>query len=110
MQKRAATVGFEWPDIRGVFAKLEEELGELRRAHMMEERRHEIGDVLFVLVDIARWLDLDAEESLRLANARFARRFRYIEEQARAQGRVVADLSFDEMNALWEESKRLTRE
>jgi len=105
IQRRAANVGFEWPDLGGVLDKLEEELGELRCARTRDERRQELGDVLFVLVDIARWLDLDAEESLRLGNARFARRFRYVEEQARAQGRNLADLSFDEMNALWEQSK-----
>jgi tetrapyrrole methylase family protein / MazG family protein len=105
-QKRAARVGFDWPDIQGVLDKLEEELREVHAAADGEERQAEIGDLLFAAVNLARWHQADAESALREANARFHRRFSYIEAAARGQGRTVSDLSLDEMEALWQEAKR----
>ncbi len=106
-QKRAARVGFDWPDIRGVLDKLEEELREVHQAADGPERASEIGDLLFAVVNLARWYKIDPESSLRECNARFRQRFGHIEAVARSQGKSAADLSLDEMEALWQEAKRL---
>ncbi len=105
-QKRAARVGFDWPDIQGVLDKVCEELDEVRNAPDNEARAAEMGDLIFALVNLARWLKIDAESALREANARFRERFAYIEQAARQQGRPLDELSLDEMDALWNEAKR----
>lgn len=105
-QRRAAHVGFDWPDIQGVLDKMEEELQEVHAARDAEERYSEIGDLLFAVVNLARWFKVEPESALRDANRRFRRRFGYIEQQARQQGRSISDLSLDEMEALWQEAKR----
>ncbi|HJS28152.1 MAG TPA: nucleoside triphosphate pyrophosphohydrolase [Anaerolineales bacterium] len=104
-QVRAAGVGFDWPDESGVIAKIQEELGEVLMASSLSERSEEIGDLLFAVVNLARWSDLDAETLLREANARFRDRFEWIEERASQRGRQISDLSIEEMNSLWEEAK-----
>jgi tetrapyrrole methylase family protein/MazG family protein len=106
-QKRAARVGFDWRDVQGVWDKLNEELGEVSAAGDAQARAAEIGDVLFAVANLARWYKVDPESALREANARFKQRFAHIEAGARAQSRVVADLSPDEMEALWQEAKKL---
>lgn len=105
-QLRVARVGFDWPDLQGVLDKLQEELGEVHAAQDGEERAAEVGDLLFAVVNLARWYKVEPESALRQANARFRRRFSHIERSARAQGRKVSDLSLDEMEALWQEAKR----
>jgi MazG family protein len=105
-QGRAGRVGFDWPDIQGVIDKLDEELKEVNAAQKPEERAGEIGDLLFAVVNLARWYDVDAESALREANARFHKRFSQIEAGARAQGRSISDLSLDEMEALWQKAKK----
>ena len=105
-QKRAARVGFDWPDVRGVLDKLDEELREVHAAAPGEERSMEMGDLLFAAVNLARWYEVDAESSLREANARFRQRFTYIENSARQSGRSIGDLTLEEMEALWQEAKR----
>lgn len=105
-QKRAARVGFDWPDIQGVLEKLEEELREVDRAKGDETIQDEIGDLLFAVVNLARWNQVDPESALRKANSRFKERFSFIETAARMQGRSVADMSLDEMDALWNKAKR----
>jgi len=105
-QRRAAHVGFDWPDIQGVLDKLEEELQEVHAARDANERYSEIGDLLFAVVNLARWFKVEPESALRDTNRRFRRRFGYIEQQARLQGRSISDLSLDEMEALWQEAKR----
>ena len=104
-QKRAARVGFDWPDIQGVLDKVDEELQEVREARPAE-RTAEIGDLLFAVVNLARWFHLDTESALREANQRFRRRFAHIEKAARAQRRSVADLSLEEMENFWQEAKK----
>jgi tetrapyrrole methylase family protein / MazG family protein len=106
-QKRAARVGFDWPDEEGVLDKVLEEIQELRSAQEEKERAFEIGDLLFALVNLARWYDLDAESALRDANRRFKVRFSHIEETARSEGRLLTDLSLEEMEALWQAAKRI---
>lgn len=105
-QKRAARVGFDWPTVEGVYAKIAEEAEELRMAGSAAERSAELGDLLFAVANLARWLEVDAETALRETNARFKRRFTHIEKTARLQGRKPGDLSPQEMDALWEEAKQ----
>ena len=105
-QRRAAHVGFDWPDVQGVLDKLEEELQEVHAARDGFERYNEIGDLLFAVVNLARWYKIEPESALREANRRFRLRFGYIERQAREQGRAITDLSLDEMEALWQAAKR----
>jgi tetrapyrrole methylase family protein/MazG family protein len=104
-QKRARRVGFDWPEIDGVVAKVEEEIGEIRTAEGPDEIAAEVGDLLFAVVNWARWLKVDAETVLREANERFAMRFRSVEAGARAQGRELSAMTLEEMDALWEAAK-----
>jgi tetrapyrrole methylase family protein/MazG family protein len=106
IQRRVAGIGFDWKEYEGILDKLVEELGELQRADTRQEKIHEFGDVLFAMVNAARWQGVDLEEALRLANERFSRRFRYMEEACRKRGISLRDLSFEEQNALWDEAKR----
>ena len=105
IQTRVARTGFDWPDIDGVFAKLDEEVAEVRAAATADEKRAELGDVLFVVVNLARWLGADAETALREANERFSRRFRGVERLAATRGLALSALSFAELDALWDEAK-----
>lgn len=109
IQSRVARVGFDWEDIKGVIDKLTEEVGELKQAESSELKAREFGDLLFTLVNIARWLGVDSESALREANKRFYRRFSYMEKVCRQRGVNFADLSFNEQNALWEEAKKEIR-
>jgi tetrapyrrole methylase family protein / MazG family protein len=104
-QKRAARVGFDWPDKQGVLQKISEEIAEFEQTSDQELRVSEIGDILFSIVNLARWYDIDAESALREANRRFRQRFFHIEETARNLKVRLSDLSLDEMNALWNEAK-----
>jgi tetrapyrrole methylase family protein/MazG family protein len=106
-QQRAARVGFDWPNIQGVLDKLDEELGEVHSAENVEEQANEIGDLLFAVANLARWYKVDPESALRKANARFRKRFTYIEAAARLQGRAVSDLSLEEMEGVWQQAKKL---
>jgi len=104
IQKRVARLGFDWPDREGVWAKVEEELRELREARG-EGRAREFGDLLFVLVNLARWLGVDAESALREANERFIARFAQMEQVAAERGLDLSRMTLDEMDELWEEAK-----
>ena len=105
IQRRAAGVGFDWREYEGVVEKLAEEVREFSQAGTAQQRIHEFGDVLFALVNVARWQGLNLEEALRLANERFCQRFRYMEDECGRRGVSLRDLSFDEQNALWDEAK-----
>ena len=109
LQDRAARVGFRWPDIRQAAGKLEEEIAELTEAVEADEKREELGDVLFMMVSLARHMELDAEEALRLANGKFYRRFTGMEAIARERGLLMANLSLQELEALWKEAKERLR-
>lgn len=135
IQQRAARVGFQWDDVAGAWEKVQEELEELRRAgariaptlagvdedkrkpetreipereqleNLREAIADELGDVLFAVVNVARYLGVDPEESLRATNAKFRRRFGHIEARARAKGRRLEQMTLEEMDALWDEAK-----
>jgi tetrapyrrole methylase family protein/MazG family protein len=109
IQERVATIGFEWPSLDGVQSKLEEELLELGRAETHLEQQAELGDVLFVLVNWARKLSVDAETALREANRRFDLRFRKMEVIARERGLSLAEMQLPEMDEIWEEAKSALR-
>lgn len=104
-QHRAARVGFEWPDISGVWEKVEEEISEFRNAKNEAEREHEIGDIFTSLVNICRWLNVDAEQALRKANQRFYNRFTLLEKMAAESGIDITKTSLDDLNVLWEKAK-----
>ncbi len=108
-QQRAARIGFDWPDVEGVFAKIAEEIEEIRTAPDAAARAGEIGDLLFVITHLANWYDVNPEDALRETNARFRQRFSHIENTARTQGREVNQLSVEEMNQLWDEAKKLAQ-
>ena len=104
-QDRAARVGFDWPEIEGVLDKVKEELDEIKNAETDFELASEIGDLLFALVNVARWKHIDAESALRGTNMKFKKRFAYVEKGARKQERELSSLSLDEMESLWQEAK-----
>jgi uncharacterized protein YabN with tetrapyrrole methylase and pyrophosphatase domain len=134
LSSRAAHVGFDWPEAEGLFGKLEEETAELREElkavpasafdaqsvgkgiagsgkprvppELRERLEDEVGDMFFVLVNIARFLALDPESALRKTNRKFKRRFQWMEERLRASGRAPQQASMDELEALWQEAKR----
>ena len=131
LSSRAAHVGFDWPEVEGLFAKVEEETKELREelkdvpdksgpagrgiagsgkpqvpAALRERLEDEVGDLFFVLVNIARYLSLDPESALRKTNRKFKRRFQWMEEQLRAGGRGPAQASMDELEELWQQAKQ----
>ena len=105
LQGRARRVGFDWPNLAGVEAKLAEELNEVLRASGEAEKAAEVGDMLFAAVNYARWLDVEPEVALREANLRFRRRFGAMERAAAAQGRSLNALTALEWDRLWEEAK-----
>lgn len=104
-QDRAARVGFDWPEIEGVLDKIAEEIGEIKKAETDFELASEIGDLLFALVNLARWKKVDAESALRGTNIKFKKRFGYVEQGAKKQGRNLSELTLDEMELLWQEAK-----
>ena len=109
IQDRVGRVGFEWEDISGVLDKIVEEVGELKQAASPEEQVHELGDLFFVLVNLARWMDIHSEDALRQANQRFGRRYRTMEDLASGRGEDFPGLSLEAKESLWQEAKALER-
>jgi len=105
IQDRAARFGFDWDDAGGVLDKLVEEIGEFRDATTEAERLDEFGDVLFALVNVARWSGIQAEDALRQANAKFRSRYRVMERLASERGQDFAKLPLDAKEALWQKAK-----
>lgn len=108
--KKAAGVGFEWPDIAGVVDKLREEVEELAGARQSGDQEHiqdEIGDLLFTLVNLARFLKVDPEQALRKTNARFRRRFAHVERQVAVSGKAFSETPLEQMEEFWQEAKKL---
>lgn len=113
LSKRAARTGFDWPEVTAIFEKMREEAGELEEAIAKGDRaeiQSEIGDLLFTVVNIARFQDIDPEEALREMLERFSSRFGRIEEEAAKKGRNMRDMTLAEMDAIWDQAKRGNRE
>ena len=110
MQDRVGRAGFEWDDVAGVLDKVMEEVEELRRAAGHEEKSLELGDLLFTMVNLARWLNIHAEDALRQANRRFQARYTTMERLAAGRGLDFAQLPLAAKEELWQEAKRLERD
>jgi tetrapyrrole methylase family protein/MazG family protein len=109
LQSRAAKVGFDWAKVEDVFGKLDEELEEFKEALEKKDKKEmedELGDIFFVLVNISRFVGVNAEEALRKTISKFISRFRYIEMTAADEGRQLSDMTLEEMDALWNEAKK----
>ena len=109
LTQRASRVGFDWPSIEGVLKKLDEEMGEFREALSLRNRRRireEMGDLLFVLANVSRLLQINPEKALRKTLAKFVSRFHYIETSLRKEGKSFQQSNLIEMDRLWEESKK----
>ncbi|RYE38315.1 MAG: MazG family protein [Sphingobacteriales bacterium] len=109
LQKRAASVGFDWDDVHGPIAKVREELIEVEEAlaeKNLKAVEEELGDLFFAVVNVSRYLKIDAEQALRLANQKFEKRFNYIEAHA---GKPLIESTITEMNTLWDEAKCLNK-
>jgi tetrapyrrole methylase family protein / MazG family protein len=109
-QKKAAKVGFDWDDVKPMWEKVEEEIAEFKRETLAEQNTRsrlisEFGDILFALINIARYYDINPEEALHSTNKKFYQRFSYIEEQARKRGVALTSLSLAELDRFWEEAK-----
>lgn len=108
LQKRAASIGFDWTDHHGVLSKLDEERRELDEALLADDKEavaHELGDMLFTCVNLARHLKIDPETALRQANGRFERRFREVESQAQQNSQALNELNESQLEALWQQAK-----
>ncbi len=113
MQAKAATVGFDWEKTEQVWEKVREELGELEEAYRrgdQEAIQEELGDVLFAIVNLSRFLHVNPEDALRLTVDKFSRRFRAVEEELRRRGKSAEEADLEEMDAIWENHKRLEKE
>lgn len=109
ISKRAAKTGFEWPNLEAVVDKLDEEVHELKaelKSGDTTRISEEIGDLLFTVVNVARWTKVDPEDALRTMTKRFASRFKQIEEAARESGKPIEEMSIEEMDAVWERAKQ----
>jgi tetrapyrrole methylase family protein/MazG family protein len=112
LQQKAGAIGFEWENIEQVMDKFHSELVELeeaRRGGDNNKIEDEFGDILFALVNVGRWLDLNAEDALRRACEKFSRRFRYLEERLKVMGENLANMPMEKWEALWDEAKQATR-
>lgn len=106
MQDKAAQVGFDWPEINQVWEKVEEEMQEFKEAEG-NDKEAEFGDLLFSLVNYARWLKINPDDALERTNIKFKKRFEAIEEYAKNQGKKMNDMTLEEMEVIWEEAKKL---
>lgn len=117
IQSKAAKVGFDWPDYRGAWEKVLEEIQEVKEVlhkatlpmgeDKPERLKEELGDLLFAIVNVARFFKIDAEEALTVTNNKFIRRFAYIEQRIRSQGRNLEETNLEELDKIWEESKKM---
>ena len=113
LTKEVSRLGFDWPDLYGILKKLDEEMKEFREALPLRNRRRireELGDVLFVLVNVSRFLRMDPEEALKKTIEKFIRRFHYIERSLHKKGKSCHQSNLIEMDQLWEEAKKRRNE
>ena len=111
IQKRASKAGFDWPDVTGVFDKIKEEIGELEEAineNHQESIKEEIGDLLMIMTNLAQKLNVDSEDALISANKKFTNRFAFIETALENKGTGFSEASFEQLDSLWEDSKKLS--
>ncbi len=106
IQRRAASVGFDWDKVDDIIEKLVEEVEELKEAVEHEDKIREFGDILLTLANVGRRMDIDVESALRQANARFTRRFNYIEEECQKRNVDLKSLTLAQMDQLWDEAKK----
>jgi tetrapyrrole methylase family protein / MazG family protein len=109
LQKRAAQAGFDWPKIEDVIVKVDEEMNELKeslKSGSRDEMEGELGDVIFMLVNLSRFMGINPEDAHRKTIGKFIRRFRHIEMKAAEQGRELSDMTLEEMDKLWDEAKK----
>jgi tetrapyrrole methylase family protein/MazG family protein len=109
-QERAARVGFDWPEVENVLDKVREEIEEVKAASNPQELADELGDLFFVLVNLARWKKVNAEDALRGTNLKFKRRFKHIEKRVREMGKTMQEMTLEEMDGFWDEAKRMEKE
>lgn len=109
ISKKAVKVGFEWPDIHGVYDKLSEEINETKQAKNEEELTEELGDVLFTVVNLCRYYHIKPQDALHFANQKFIKRFNIVYKLAQEQGKSLENLSLDEYDALWNQAKKSLR-
>ncbi|ANB61533.1 bifunctional methyltransferase/pyrophosphohydrolase YabN [Anoxybacteroides amylolyticum] len=108
-QAKAAKVGFDWDDVRPMWDKVKEEMNEFQREHSSQKRLEEFGDILFALVNVARYYNINPEEALHRTNTKFYRRFSYMEEQVKNRGLRMEELSLEQLDYFWEEAKKKGR-
>ncbi len=113
VQKKAAEVGFDWEDVSGAFDKVQEEAEELAEASEHTENQNhiaeELGDLLFSVVNVARFLNVDPEDALQMATKKFIRRFSYVEKESLSDGKLLENMSLEEMDELWNQAKELEK-
>ena len=110
VQKKAAEVGFDWNDAQGALDKIREETDELTEAGNRTEVTEELGDLLFSIENAARFFKVDPEDALNMATKKFIRRFAYIEDRSLSCGKLLKDMSLEEMDELWNEAKKSENE
>jgi len=109
IQKRAARAGFDWPNVAPVFEKIQEEIEEVKQAMQnknQQQIKEEVGDLLFACVNLARHVDVDAEEAMRHGNKKFEKRFNYIEQELASNGKQMDECALDELEEIWQQSKK----
>ena len=105
IQEKARGVGFDWDEKSQVWAKVEEELQEFKEASTHQEREKEFGDVLFSLINYARFENINPAHALELTNKKFIYRFNYLEQKAKVEGKILSEMSLEEMDLYWDEAK-----
>ena len=111
IQKRASKVGFDWPDVIGVFEKIKEETNELEEAIGTKDKEsieEEIGDLLMIITNLAQKLDVNSEQALKKSNDKFIKRFNFLEEELNKRNETFSETSFEELDSLWDQSKKLS--
>ena len=111
IQKRASKVGFDWPDVIGVFEKIKEETNELEEAIGTKDKEsieEEIGDLLMIITNLAQKLDVNSEQALKKSNEKFIKRFNFLEEELNERNETFSETSFEELDSLWDQSKKLS--